>query len=85
MLVYIMNIIQYVVGTLSETNIAPWKSMVGILVSFWEGLFSGAAMLVSGRVDNLEIWVPEDGTNTDGYLIDAIWCFFEYLSWVVVH
>ena len=28
----------------------PWKWMVGILVSFWDGLFSGA-MLVSGRVE----------------------------------
>ncbi len=27
----------------------PWKWMVGILVSYWDGLFSGA-MLVSGRV-----------------------------------
>ena len=38
--------------TLLETNIAihsTWKWMVGILVSFWDGLFSGA-MLVSGRV-----------------------------------
>ena len=37
-------------NTLPETNIfAPWKWMVGILLSFWDGLFSGA-MLVSGRV-----------------------------------
>ena len=28
---------------------SPWKWMVGILVSFWDGLFSGA-VLVSGRV-----------------------------------
>ena len=39
--------------TLPETNIAPystWKMMVGwILVSFWDGLPSGA-MLVSGSV-----------------------------------
>ena len=36
--------------TFPETNIfAPWKWMVGILLSFWDGLFSGA-MLVSGRV-----------------------------------
>ena len=34
----------------STTNIySPWKWMVGILVSLWEGPFSGA-MLVSGRV-----------------------------------
>ena len=34
-----------------ETNIAPenwWLEYVGILLSFWEGLFSGA-MLVLGR------------------------------------
>ena len=36
--------------TLPETNIfAPKNSMVGILVFYWEGLFSWA-MLVSGRV-----------------------------------
>ena len=29
--------------------VSPWKRMVGILLSFWETLFSGA-MLVSGRV-----------------------------------
>ena len=34
--------------TLPETNIAP--EINGRLVSFWEGLFSGA-MLVSGRVN----------------------------------
>ena len=28
---------------------STWKCMVGILISFWDGLFSGA-MLVSGRV-----------------------------------
>ena len=37
--------------------ISPWKWMVGILLSFWEGPFSGA-MLVSGRVDLLD-----DGQN----------------------
>ena len=39
-----------------ETNIAPengWLEFVGILVSFWDGLFSGA-MLVSGRVAGAE-------------------------------
>ena len=36
-------------STLPETNIAPQKWMVGILVSSWKGLFS-VAMLVSGRV-----------------------------------
>ena len=41
--------------TLPETNSKrPWKLMVGILVSFWGGLFSGA-MLVSGRV-LLRLW-----------------------------
>ena len=30
----------------------PWKWMVGILVSFWDGLFSGA-MLVSGSVHHI--------------------------------
>ena len=35
--------------TLPETNIAPEKWMVGILLSYWGGLFSGAT-LVSGRV-----------------------------------
>ena len=35
--------------TLLETNMAPGKWMVGMLVSFWDSLFSGA-MLVSGRV-----------------------------------
>ena len=38
-----------------ETNIySPWKWMVGIIVSFWDGLFSGA-MLVLGRVDLLKV------------------------------
>ena len=36
-------------ATLPETNIAPCKWMVGILLSFWDGLLSGA-MLVSGSV-----------------------------------
>ncbi len=38
--------------TLPETNIAPkngWLMMVGIRLSYWGGLFSGA-MSVSGRV-----------------------------------
>ena len=36
--------------TLPETNSErPWKWMVGILLSYWGGNFSGA-MLVSGRV-----------------------------------
>ena len=34
----------------------PWKWMVGILLSFWEGLFSGA-MLVSGSVPPPK-WFP---------------------------
>ena len=33
-----------------KLTVRPWKWMVGILLSFWEGLFSGA-MLVSGRVN----------------------------------
>ena len=38
-------------STLPETNIAPENGWLefGILVSYWDGLFSGA-MLVSGRV-----------------------------------
>ena len=39
--------------TLPKTNMAPengWLEYVGILVSFWDGLFSGA-MLVSGLVN----------------------------------
>ena len=35
------------------TFFCTWKWMVGRLVSFWEGLFSGA-MLVSGRVKSCE-------------------------------
>ena len=43
------------VHTLPETNMAPENGWLffqsfGILVSFWDGLFSGA-MLISGRVD----------------------------------
>ena len=40
--------------TLPKTNMAPengWLEYVGILVSFWDGLFSGANMLVSGLVN----------------------------------
>ena len=43
--------------TLPETNIAPengWLEYVGILLSYWEGLFS-VAMLVSGSVDLFEL------------------------------
>ncbi len=36
---------------------SPWKWMVGILLSYWGGLFSGA-MLVSGRVT----CQPKEGT-----------------------
>ncbi len=38
--------------TLPVTNSkSPWKWMVGILLSYWDGLFSGAnLLLVSGRV-----------------------------------
>ena len=39
-------------STLPETNSLHLKWMVGILVSFWDGQFSGA-MLVSGRVNSL--------------------------------
>ena len=35
---------------------SPWKWMVGILVSYWDGLFSGA-MLVSGSVDIRRTWI----------------------------
>ena len=35
--------------TLLKLTVRTWKWMVGIPVSFWDGLFSGA-MLVSGRV-----------------------------------
>ena len=34
-----------------------WKWMVGILVSFWDGLFSGA-MLVSGSVYSDDLFIP---------------------------
>ena len=42
----------YIFNTLRKTNIAPengWLMMVGRLLSFWQGLFLGA-MLVLGRV-----------------------------------
>ena len=35
-------------STLPETNIAPEKWMVGILVSFWDGLFLGAICQFQG-------------------------------------
>ena len=35
--------------TFPETNIFPWKVMVGVKRPFWEGIFSGS-MLVSGSV-----------------------------------
>ena len=52
-----------VFDTLLETSIAPEKWMVGILVSFWDGLFSGA-MLVLGSVhltspEVLSLWFQE--------------------------
>ena len=43
-----INII-YIISTLPETNIAPEKLMVGILVSLWDGLFAGAMLPVSFR------------------------------------
>ena len=42
-----------IVNTLPETNIAPDKWMVGRLVSFRDGLFSGS-MLVFGRATQLK-------------------------------
>ena len=45
----------WVVPSLKLT-VRTWKWMVGILVSFWEGLFSGA-MLVSGRVYHISTMV----------------------------
>ena len=42
----------FFISTLPETNIAPengWLEYIGILLSYWGGLFSGAT-LVSGRV-----------------------------------
>ena len=45
---------------------SPWKWMVGILVSFWDGLFSGA-MFVSRRVIVILIhgcFTQEDGGNS---------------------
>ena len=59
--------------TLPETNIAPWKWikwMVGILLSFWDGLFSGA-MLVSGRVRLLAFIQLDLGLRTRSKLIMA--------------
>ncbi len=41
--------------TFPETNIAPEKWMVGILLSYWEGNFSGA-MLNFGRVLITGVW-----------------------------
>ena len=41
--------------SLKLTFSPPKKWMVGILVSFWEGLFSGA-IFVSGRVDLKFAW-----------------------------
>ncbi len=43
---------------LPDTNIPKKKGMVGILVSFWNGLVSGA-MLVSGRVPALYFFAKE--------------------------
>ena len=43
------NILIYIISTLPETNIAPEKWMVGILVSLWDGLFAGAMLPVSFR------------------------------------
>ncbi len=52
----------------------PWKWMVGILVSFWDGLFSGA-MLVSGRV-NLDVWWPNE------FICDTRW-WLNQPSWKI--
>ena len=34
--------------TLPKFNIAPWKMMVGRLLSFWDGIFSGAMLNFQG-------------------------------------
>ena len=47
---------QVKISTLPESNIAPKKWMVGGLLSFWQGLFSGA-MLVSGSVRGTQMTV----------------------------
>ena len=38
--------------TLPKTNVAPEKWMIGILVSFWDGLFSGAMLVLGSVGDN---------------------------------
>ena len=50
----IINISQSLTGTLPETNIAPKNDGFPIGISFSRGLFSGAKILVSGRVDTSE-------------------------------
>ena len=46
-------------ATLPETNSSSLKWMVGRLLSFWEGLFSGV-MLVSGRVKPFVLILAKD-------------------------
>ena len=52
------------VPSLKLTN-RTWKCMVGILLSYWDGLFSGA-MLVSGRVDDVKCCL-DVSPNSDRY------------------
>ncbi len=43
------------VDTLPKLTARTWKWMVGILVSSWDGLFSGGELLVSGSVRLFEM------------------------------
>ena len=56
-----------------ELTVRPWKLMVGILVSFWNGLFSGA-MLVLGRVPHRFFRsIPKLVLHGNGYLRIPHW------------
>ena len=62
--------------TLRETNMAPEKWMVDILVSFWEGLLS-EAMLGLGSVDiHICFWAISSSRQISNLYRITITCMF---------
>ena len=69
-----MYIVVYMI--LPETNMAPEKWMVEILVSFWEGLLSGD-MLVLGSVDiHICFWVISSSRHISNLYRITVTCMF---------
>ena len=72
--------------TLPETNSkSTWKWMVGILVSLWDGLFSGA-MLVLGRVSlSLSVSLSLHSLLFSSLLFSSLLLSYLILSYPFIH